>query len=42
MKGYYKVLAREVYCESLTGWIASIIRCHVWLRIFPPNLPKIY
>lgn len=41
MKGYYKVPAREVYCGSLRGWVASVFHCHVWLRIFPPNLPVI-
>ena len=41
MKGYYKVPRRDVYCETLRMWVAEVVYCHVWLRIFPPQLPKI-
>ena len=33
MKGYYKVPFRQVYCETLRVWIASVIYCHIVLRL---------
>ena len=33
MKGYYKVPFRQVYCETLRVWAASVIYCHVVLRL---------
>lgn len=39
MNSYYKVPGRDVYCETLLMWAVSCFRCHVWLRVFPPNLP---
>lgn len=41
MKGYYKVPFREVYCESLRGWLACVIRSHIVYRLDPPILPTI-
>lgn len=40
MKGYYKVPGREVYCETLRGWLASVILCHVVYRLSPPPRPE--
>lgn len=37
LKGYYKVPFRAVYCFSIWQWCASVFRCHVWLRVFPPK-----
>jgi hypothetical protein len=41
MKGYYKVPARDVYCETLRHWLASAILCHIVYRLMPPVLPPI-
>jgi hypothetical protein len=40
MDGYYKVPFRQVYCETLRHWLASVILCHVVYRLAPPKLPK--
>lgn len=39
MKGYYKVPFRQVYCETLRGWLAEVILCHIVYRIQPPPPP---
>ena len=41
VKGYYKVPFRQVYCETLRQWLASVILCHVVYRLDPPKLPEI-
>lgn len=41
LNSYWKVPAREVYCETLWGCVKSTLYCHVWLRLNPPNLPSI-
>lgn len=41
LKGYYKVPFRQVYCETIRGWIAETIYCHVVLKIDPPTFAKI-
>lgn len=33
MKGYYKVPFRQVYCDTLREWLASVIECHVILKL---------
>lgn len=35
MKGYYKVPGREVYCDTIRKWVASVILCHVVYRLDP-------
>lgn len=41
MTGYYKVLRRQVYCETLRGWLAEMIYCHIVLRLRPWRSPEI-
>jgi len=41
LKGYYKVPFRDVHCETLRQWVASIILCHIVYRIDPPKLPEL-
>lgn len=38
IKGYYKVPFRQVYCETIGGWLASVWQCHVVYRILPRKL----
>ena len=40
MKGYYKVPFRQVYCETIRQWLASLILCHVVYRLDPPKLTE--
>lgn len=37
---YYKVPFRQVYCETIWGWLASVWRCHVIYRLRPPVMPR--
>jgi hypothetical protein len=41
MKGFYKVPFRQVFCGSLRSWLASVIECHVVLRLDPPKFTPI-
>jgi len=41
MKGYYKVPFRQVYCDSLRLWLASLIECHIVLKLNPPKFEPI-
>lgn len=41
MNGYYKVPGRDVYCDTLRGWLASVVVCHIFYRLAPPKLPKL-
>ena len=36
VKDYYKVPFREVYCETLRLWLASVIRSFVVYKLDPP------
>lgn len=40
----YKVPFRQCFTDRILGkWglIHYVLYCHVWLRVFPTNLPKI-
>jgi len=41
MKGYYKVPGRQVYCQTLQLWFASVILSYVVYKLNPPALPDI-
>jgi len=38
MKGYYKIPLRQVYCDTLRGWIAEMILIFIVYKIDPPKL----
>jgi hypothetical protein len=41
MKGFYKVPFRQVYCETIRQWLASVVLSFVVYKLNPPNLPSI-
>jgi hypothetical protein len=37
-KYWWKVPAREVYCETVRSWFVETLYCHIWLRAFKSKL----
>ncbi len=39
MKGYYKIPFRQVYCQGIRMWIASMVRIFIVYKLEPPTVP---